>query len=77
MGQTYSQLTEGERNQFYALRQARMPMKEIANQLGRSRTTLYNELVGHLQGDTFNIYAYSRQNLLCGNTFALHDFPFK
>lgn len=44
MGQTYSQLTEGERNQFYALRQARMPMKEIANQLGRSRTTLYNEL---------------------------------
>ena len=44
MGQYYSQLTEGERNQFYALRQAKMPMTEIADQLGRSRTTLYNEL---------------------------------
>ena len=44
MGQTYSQLTEGERNQFYALRQAKMPINEIANQLDRSRTTLYNEL---------------------------------
>ena len=44
MGQYYSQLTEGERNQFYALQQAEMPMTEIANQLGRSRTTLYNEL---------------------------------
>ena len=44
MGQYYSQLTDGERNQFYALRQAQMPMAEIANQLGRSRTTLYNEL---------------------------------
>jgi len=29
MGQTYSQLTEGERNQFYALRQAKMPINEI------------------------------------------------
>jgi len=44
MGQYYSQLTEGERNQFDALRQAKMPMTEIANQLNRSRTTLYNEL---------------------------------
>lgn len=44
MGQNYRQLTEGERNQFYALRQAKMPMTEIANQLSRSRTTLYNEL---------------------------------
>ena len=44
MGQNYRQLTEGERNQFYALRQAKMPMIEIAHQLGRSRTTLYNEL---------------------------------
>ena len=44
MGQYYSKLTEGERNQFYALRQAKMPMTEIADQLGRSRTTLYNEL---------------------------------
>ena len=44
MGQYCSQLTEGERNQFYALRQAQMPMTEIASQIGRSRTTLYNEL---------------------------------
>ncbi len=44
MGQYYSQLTEGERNQFYALRQAKIPMAEIARQLGRSRNTLYNEL---------------------------------
>lgn len=44
MGQTYSQLTEGERNQFHALRQAKMPINEIANQLDRSRTTPYNEL---------------------------------
>ena len=44
MRQNYSQLTVDERNQFYALQQAEMPMTEIANQLGRSRTTLYNEL---------------------------------
>jgi IS30 family transposase len=44
MGQYYSQLTEGERNQFYALRQAKISMVGIASQLGRSRTTLYNEL---------------------------------
>ena len=44
MGKNYRQLTDGERNQFYALRQAKMPMTEIANQLGRSRNTLYNEL---------------------------------
>ena len=44
MRQNYSQLTVDERNQFYALQQAKMPMTEIANQLGRSRTTLYNEL---------------------------------
>ena len=44
MGQNYSQLTAGERNQFYALRKAKMPMTQIAKQLDRSRTTLYNEL---------------------------------
>ena len=44
MRQNYSQLTVDERNQFYALQQAEMPMTEIANQLGRSRTTLYHEL---------------------------------
>ena len=35
MGQNYSQLTESERNQFYALRKAKMPMTEIAKQLRR------------------------------------------
>ena len=44
MGRKYSQLTTGERNQFYALRKAKIPMTEIAQQLDRSRTTLYNEL---------------------------------
>ena len=44
MGQNYSQLTDGERNQFHALRKAKIPIKQIAKQLSRSRTTLYNEL---------------------------------
>ena len=44
MGQNYSQLTDSERNQFYALRKAKIPMTAIAKQLSRSRTTLYNEL---------------------------------
>ena len=44
MGQKYRQLTDSERNQFYALRKAKIPMTEIAKQLSRSRTTLYNEL---------------------------------
>ena len=44
MGQNYSQFTADERNQFYALRKAKISMTEIANQLGRSRSTLYNEL---------------------------------
>jgi IS30 family transposase len=44
MGQHYSQLTRDERNQFYALRKARVPMTKIATQLCRSRSTLYREL---------------------------------
>jgi len=44
MGQSYSQLTGDERNQFYALRKAKMPMAQIAKQLGRSPSTLYREL---------------------------------
>lgn len=44
MGQNYSQLTTGERNQFYALRKAKLAMTEIANQLSRPRSTLYREL---------------------------------
>ncbi|MCP3886720.1 MAG: IS30 family transposase [Propionibacteriaceae bacterium] len=44
MGQRYSQLTRDERNQFYALRKARVPMAEIARQLKRSPATLYREL---------------------------------
>ncbi len=50
MGQYYSQLTTGERNQFYALRKAKIPMTQIANQLDRSRTTLYNELARNTGG---------------------------
>ena len=50
MGQNYSQLTTGERNQFYALRKSKIPMTEIANLLGRSRTTLYNELARNTGG---------------------------
>ena len=50
MGQNYSQLTTSERNQFYALRKAKIPMTEIANQLNRSRTTLYNELNRNIGG---------------------------
>jgi len=44
MGQHYSQLTAGERNQFYALRKAQISMTQVAAQMSRSRTTLYNEL---------------------------------
>lgn len=50
MGQNYSQLTTGERNQFYALRKAKIPMTKIAYQLNRSRTTLYNELARNTGG---------------------------
>ena len=50
MGQKYSQLTVDERNQFYALRKANIPMSEIADQLNRSRTTLYNELARNTGG---------------------------
>ena len=44
MGQKYGRLTIEERNQFYALRKANIPIIEIAKQLNRSRTTLCNEL---------------------------------
>ncbi|MCP4569244.1 MAG: IS30 family transposase [FCB group bacterium] len=44
MKHKYSQLTSGERNQFYALRKAKISMTEIARQLNRSRNTLYKEL---------------------------------
>jgi IS30 family transposase len=50
MGQNYSQLTSGERNQFYALRKAKIPMTQIAKQLSRSRNTLYNELARNTGG---------------------------
>jgi len=50
MGQNYSQLTVGERNQLYALRKAKISMTEIANQLSRSRNTLYNELARNTGG---------------------------
>lgn len=44
MGQHYQQLTKDERNQIYALRKARIPMTQITELLGRSRSTLYREL---------------------------------
>ena len=50
MGQNYSQLTTAERNQFYALRKAKIAMTEIAKQLNRSRNTLYNELTRNTGG---------------------------
>jgi transposase, IS30 family len=50
MGQNYSQLTAGERNQLYALRKAKLSMTEIANQLSRPRSTLYRELVRNTGG---------------------------
>jgi len=50
MGQNYSQLTAGERNQLYALRKAKLSMTEIANQLRRPRSTLYRELVRNTGG---------------------------
>jgi len=50
MGQKYSQLTIDERNQVYALRKAKIPMTRIAQQLNRSRTTLYNELARNTGG---------------------------
>ena len=50
MGQNYSQLTAGERNQFYALRKAKIPMTQIAGQLNRSRNTLYQELARNTGG---------------------------
>ncbi len=50
MGQNYGQLTDSERNQFYALRKAKIPMTDISKQLSRSRTTLYNELARNTGG---------------------------
>jgi len=44
MGQHYSQLTEGERNQIYALRKAGHDPAAIADQLGRSRSTVCREI---------------------------------
>lgn len=50
MGQNYTQLTAGERNQLYALRKAKLSMTKIAKQLGRPRSTLYRELVRNTGG---------------------------
>jgi len=44
MGQRYSQLTEGERNQIYALRKAGHEVRSIAEQLGRAPSTVCREL---------------------------------
>ena len=44
MGQHYNQLTEGERNQIYALRKAGLRPAAIARQLGRTRSTVCREV---------------------------------
>jgi IS30 family transposase len=44
MGMLYHQLTEGERNQIYALKQALVSKREIAEHLGRSPSTISREL---------------------------------
>ncbi len=44
MGHIYNQLADEERNQFYALRKAKIPMTHIEHHLGRPRQTLYREL---------------------------------
>lgn len=41
---TYTQLTEGERNQIYALKQAGHKRSEIAVQVGRDKSTIGREL---------------------------------
>lgn len=44
MGMLYRQLTEGERNQIYALKQALVSKRRIAEHLGRSPSTISREL---------------------------------
>jgi len=44
MGMQYTQLTEGERNQIYALLQAKNSVREIAKLLQRSPSTISREL---------------------------------
>jgi len=44
MGMLYHQLTEGERNQIYALLQEKVPQNRIALILGRSPSTISREL---------------------------------
>ena len=44
MGMVYNQLTEGERNQIYALKQARVSQRRIAVILGRDVSTIGREI---------------------------------
>jgi len=44
MGAAYTQLTEGERNQIYALRKGGHSQREIAKLMGRSPSTISREL---------------------------------
>lgn len=44
MGMLYSQLTEGERNQIYALLQEEVPRRRIAMILGRDASTISREI---------------------------------
>jgi IS30 family transposase len=41
---SYERVTEGERNQIYALRQAGKGINEIARQLGRHKSTVSREV---------------------------------
>lgn len=44
MGVQYTQLTEGERNQIYALKQAKKSIRQIAEQLNRNPSTISREI---------------------------------
>lgn len=44
MGVKYAQLTEGERNQIYALKQAKKSIRQIAKQMKRNPSTISREI---------------------------------
>ncbi len=44
MSHCYSQLTLSDRRRLYQLKERKLPVGEIARQLGRHRSTIYREL---------------------------------
>jgi IS30 family transposase len=44
MSRCYSQLTLADRRRLYQMRERKLPVGEIARQLGRHRSTIYREL---------------------------------